>query len=614
MTDDTPHPTLYNLSRRRILGGLGAIGLASAGAGLGTSAFFSDEETFEANTLVAGSLDMKVDWEEHYSDWSPDEAEGLEGPEEGPPVVMIRGTDPGEIPPGYVGLPDPENPLIAVYEGDLDQFMANTAIEAFPDVDDDGSQDSWAEGFEYYPCDMGADTPEDLDPMVEGALRTLNDDTYDAETESPKPLVALDDVKPGDFGELTLSFHLCDNPGYVWLQGALVDASENGITEPEGKDPQEQEGIVELLEAVRTVWWYDAGGDNVLRTGCEEELYLTDSGTDPTTLYSVNLVDDGDGARAELTQLWPNGDTNEGDFDQTDAIAATADGNHIFFYDKNSPHLGRYDVDDDSFVDLGAVSGDPGAVVLAGFSPDGTLWAASQNTDSLYTVEMSPSPAVTERGDTGINLQGADLAFSADGTMYIWTADSGDQGLYKVDDPWLDTTAVPVDASSIGTHDATMTGLAIRNAGTGDIVASDRKNNDIVIVDRVDGSINERYPMVLGGEPYVYDYGDMTAGQLCGEVFHRGTLGSDLAVLGDGLGIPLDGNRATPFDEIEDDPASPARECFVPGVPHYIGFAWYLPVDHANEIQTDSVTFDLGFYTEQCRHNDGSGQPPEDLE
>jgi hypothetical protein len=43
----------------------------------------------------------------------------------------------------------------------------------------------------------------------------------------------------------------------------------------------------------------------------------------------------------------------------------------------------------------------------------------------------------------------------------------------------------------------------------------------------------------------------------------------------------------------------------------HIGFAWYLPVDHANEIQTDSVSFDLGFYTEQCRHNDGSGQAPE---
>jgi predicted ribosomally synthesized peptide with SipW-like signal peptide len=53
-------PTMYNLSRRKMLAGLGAIGLASAGAGLGTSAYFSDTETFENNSLTAGTLDMTV--------------------------------------------------------------------------------------------------------------------------------------------------------------------------------------------------------------------------------------------------------------------------------------------------------------------------------------------------------------------------------------------------------------------------------------------------------------------------------------------------------------------------------------------------------------------------
>jgi len=53
-------PTLNSLSRRSILGGIGAVGIASAGAGLGTSAFFSDEESFEDNTLTAGTLDLSV--------------------------------------------------------------------------------------------------------------------------------------------------------------------------------------------------------------------------------------------------------------------------------------------------------------------------------------------------------------------------------------------------------------------------------------------------------------------------------------------------------------------------------------------------------------------------
>lgn len=57
MTDDNQ---LYNLSRRKMLAGLGAVGLASAGVGLGTNAYFSDREAFTGNTLTAGTLDMSV--------------------------------------------------------------------------------------------------------------------------------------------------------------------------------------------------------------------------------------------------------------------------------------------------------------------------------------------------------------------------------------------------------------------------------------------------------------------------------------------------------------------------------------------------------------------------
>lgn len=59
MTEDN-NPQLYSLSRRKMVAGLGVVGLASAGAGVGTSAFFSDQESFENNTLTAGTLDMSV--------------------------------------------------------------------------------------------------------------------------------------------------------------------------------------------------------------------------------------------------------------------------------------------------------------------------------------------------------------------------------------------------------------------------------------------------------------------------------------------------------------------------------------------------------------------------
>jgi hypothetical protein len=45
-------------------------------------------------------------------------------------------------------------------------------------------------------------------------------------------LFTLDDVKPKDAGETTISFHVCGNPAFVWLRGEGVDA-ENTTYEPE---------------------------------------------------------------------------------------------------------------------------------------------------------------------------------------------------------------------------------------------------------------------------------------------------------------------------------------------------------------------------------------------
>ncbi|MFQ3293264.1 MAG: putative ribosomally synthesized peptide with SipW-like signal peptide [Halobacteriales archaeon] len=70
--------------------------------------------------------------------------------------------------------------------------------------------------------------------------------------------------------------------------------------------------------------------------------------------------------------------------------------------------------------------------------------------------------------------------------------------------------------------------------------------------------------------------------------------------------IPLDGDRSTPMD-YDDGNTAQARDCYPNSTTDYVTFHWRLPVDHANEIQTDSVEFDLGFYAEQCRHNDGAG-------
>lgn len=98
----------------------------------------------------------------------------------------------------------------------------------------------------------------------------------------------------------------------------------------------------------------------------------------------------------------------------------------------------------------------------------------------------------------------------------------------------------------------------------------------------------------------------------------EGSLREVLGVLSqvDGVpGVPLDGDRSTPYDEVVDgtvdDGVDSNRECFPAGATACVGLEWWFPADHANEAQTDSIGFDLGFYCEQCSANDGDGMAPE---
>jgi predicted ribosomally synthesized peptide with SipW-like signal peptide len=225
------------LSRRKALAALGTIGAATAGAGLGTSAYFSDRETFENNSLVAGELDVKAAYSAHYSDWSADEDGSTT--ETGDDDVSVRMYDGpagttgtvADLEAGETGLPTNDAWLVAV--DDPGQFLANTRTGA------DGTA----------ACDGGTDA-DDLE----------------------RPVIDLEDVKPGDFGEVTIDFALCDNPGFVWLNGAVESASENGTTEPEADDDDEEAGVVELLDVVQAAVWVDDGND--YQNGSEDPVVV----------------------------------------------------------------------------------------------------------------------------------------------------------------------------------------------------------------------------------------------------------------------------------------------------------------------------------------------------
>ena len=542
MTDDK----IPRLSRRRVLGTLGALGAGAALGGAGTTAFFSDKETFTDNTLTAGELDLKVDWEEHYH--LTKEQVFLEGDDGEFPGIVRE--DPQD--PNFVGFPDPLNPMVWVHVDALEEYMEMTAIEAFPDPDNDGMPELEFEGWVYDPCEHGADTPEDLDPSGEMALRTENQDTWDG--EEPKPLVALEDLKPGDFGEVTFSFHNCDNPGYVWMFADNVAWAENGFTEPELKDEDEDgpEGDnVELDQAIQTIWWYDTDGDNVFDQAAEAEPAC------------VHLVLDSSGSMT----------STDGDLTTRQEEMQTG-----------AKQLAQaiLDASDQNTVGVTEFNGDAN-----------TLQGQTDNYGLVETAIDSVDADGSTSIDAGINAGDAALAECPEDTRHIMivvTDGENNAGSGPVQTASDNAIASNTDEIyAVGTGGATQASL--------EAIANPDDEAHISLTTDLTQAIADLVEVLIGEE-----------------LIFRGSLRDSLNALMSDNGIPLDGNRQTAYDEVgaigdETNPEYGERECFPASDTQYIGFAWWLPVDHANEIQTDSVVFDIGFYTEQCRHNDGEGMP-----
>ena len=245
----------FDLSRRKALAALGTIGVASAGAGLGTSAYFSDQETFENNQLTAGTLDMKVAATEYYSDWSSDEAGFAE-------MAADAGSTDIRLPPG----------------DDQDDAQA---IALDLDDDYDGEGDVYGAFFDAISSDAEGNSYNTVNGGIPAATDDgLCGDTPEADADGPV-IIDIADVKPGDFGGAQFAFELCDNPGYVWLTGGLRDASENGTTEPEADDPDEEEGVVELLDEIQVA--YGVGPINDGNSAFAD----TDAGFQPVEQYTL---------------------------------------------------------------------------------------------------------------------------------------------------------------------------------------------------------------------------------------------------------------------------------------------------------------------------------------
>ncbi|SDM76324.1 SipW-cognate class signal peptide [Halogranum gelatinilyticum] len=135
-----------NLSRRNVLAGLGTIGLASAGAGIGTTAYFNDTESFTDNTLTAGSLDLAVQATVYEY-----QAEANGGGETFGPVVIngengvsqqLTDVKPGDYSYGTFCFSLVDNPGYIWAGGELTANDENTVNEPEADADPNNTTES----------------------------------------------------------------------------------------------------------------------------------------------------------------------------------------------------------------------------------------------------------------------------------------------------------------------------------------------------------------------------------------------------------------------------------------------------------------------------------------
>ena len=136
-----------------------------------------------------------------------------------------------------------------------------------------------------------------------------------------------DDIKPGDWGENTLSFHVIDNDAWGRVIFTAIENRENGCNEPERSGPTADPTCIgrwcgELAQNMYTFIWVDNGvdgqhgtkGDNIYQDG-EKVVTLYDCANGvigPNDLMYCPILPDGAAGIACQWSLGPDG-TPQGD-------------------------------------------------------------------------------------------------------------------------------------------------------------------------------------------------------------------------------------------------------------------------------------------------------------
>ena len=225
---DNDNGRTVGLSRRKMLVGLGAVGVASAGAGLGTTAYFNDTETFENNELTAGSLDLfvHVDYSEDQGSYAQYSTEpgtyvdgnvvGIEGQQiEGESLsIQVSDLKPGDSGEGEFCFSIVDNPAYMWMCGELTANDENGMTE--PEMGDDETPggdlaDAMQVTVSY--CTPDGDGGNDIgDEIVSGSLAEVMDALVEG-----VPLSG-----DGDAGAA-----LADRPAFEGVTEAFTDGEPN---------------------------------------------------------------------------------------------------------------------------------------------------------------------------------------------------------------------------------------------------------------------------------------------------------------------------------------------------------------------------------------------------
>ena len=612
MTDDR-----LNISRRTLLAGLGTVGVASAGAGLGTTAYFNDTESFEGNSLTAGELNLRLDYRSTYTT----------GPEvEFYSMSSQRSGDVGigyDSPAARDRVPDTDDPMYVLSQ------VPDLRYEAPDSLGDQGqvySENDWGDVTKTVDCD-GNYQPVDSDDS--GYTELV--DGFDA------TMFALPDVKPGDSGEMTISLHHCGNPAYLWFEGIAEVDSDEGIVEPEDAADgiyDESDGTPDgdLDDLMWVEAWYDTNCNNRLDTETSEA--------------DIVLAIDVSGS-----MLYPNRG-GEVDFDGTQAT----NGNALRGVDKdNDNDLYRIDVVEEAtkeFVtQLNALLPNSDVrigVVFYGTTEGQDIDLNGNSRDAVRDVALvdSDDPALVNGtlDDLREEIAASEGSAGKTGTYISAGISAASQLLSNVSDPAANQAIVLLSDGGDDQDPGDAVGEATAAKTTGKQISSIAigPNAEDALLEQIatgsDGSsFYDVESLSVSGANLEAAYTDVAASISGGaeSPFYRGSFAGLIDLLEGGQ--PFD-PQAEPF-EIP-DPAD--ATCVDPGV-YCLGIEWYLPktpgefatlpwqtpdgddgptfadqlfnrygdIDYEtlNLAQTDELTFGLRFGAVQCRHNETNENP-----